>query len=335
MTRDTKTKQRSTVRFCVLVVSFACFAYICTYRPISVHVFRSKKSNCRSAHRLYPMGVDIQNEMATEELYPPTAVTFLTRNSENYLVDNLFYVHRELLSRCKDWRLFYVENDSTDNTREILKSFARRYVGRVHGEHLSLPVKHSTDLCSRRHLNCLERLKLLGSLRSRLVHAALSWKKVELLVMVDMDFFRFDPAIFWKMYTDVLRPLDADGVFGLSKFSPAVGSSCKSQPFGCKVYDYGTVVPQSILYDIPEPWNQTGTALPVRSAFSGLGLYSADAIRKHGAEYWKGDYSKELDTIGDNPQNRHSWGLIEHISFNLFLPRLYLYPDFQPEYGGL
>jgi len=336
MPRDAHKKQRCTLSLCVIATSFASVVYICICRLLEKHVMTCNE-DIHSAERLYPNGVDVQNETThdADELYPPTAVTFLTRNSERYLVDNLFYVHRELLSRCRDWKIFYVENDSTDRTRAILKSFSRRYVGRVHGEHLSLHVKHSTDLCPRRNLNCLARLELLGSLRSRLVHAALSWKEIELLVMVDIDFFRFDPVSFWKMYTDVLRPLDADGVFGLSKFSPAVGNSCNTQPFGCRVYDYGTVVPQSILDDVTRGWNEKGRALPVRSAFSGLGLYSANALRKYGAEYWKGNYSKELDMIGDDPHNRHSWGLIEHISFNLFLPHLFLYPDFQPEYGGL
>lgn len=78
-----------------------------------------------------------------------------------------------------------------------------------------------------------------------------------------------------------------------------------------------------------------GSVFPVRSAFSGLGIYNADAVRAYKPDYLIVNVSDQLESIGDDSRNRLSWGLIEHISFNLCLYRLCLYPNFQPEYGGL
>lgn len=283
--------------------------------------------------RLYPAGRNATTRDVAE-VYPPSVFAFLARNGERYLAENLDFMHRELFSVCTDWRVIYVENDSGDNTREILSNFASKHIGRVHGEHLSLSAKHSTDLCPRNKLNCLARTELLGSLRNRLVKKALSWNESKLLIMIDTDFFRFDPLVFWRMYTDVLHPRQADGVFGLSKFSSAVGNSCIFQPFGCQIYDYGAIIPVDLLQDILA-LNKTGTYFPVQSAFSGFGIYDMGAIRFHKPDYLRGDVSHQLEVIGDDPHQRQSWGLIEHISFNLCLPRLYIYPDFQPEYGGV
>ena len=85
--------------------------------------------------------------------------------------------------------------------------------------------------------------------------------------MMDVDFYRFDPMLFWRIYTDVLFPLDAYGVFGLSKFSSEAQDSCKSQPFGCEVYDYGAVVPQELLAEIVRARDKLGSIFPVLSAF--------------------------------------------------------------------
>ena len=298
-------------------------------------VLWNRRKTFHGIRRLYPEGY-FGNETAhySDEMYPATAFTFLARNGETYLAENLVFVDRELLAKCVDWRVFYVENDSTDGTREILQNFARTHRGRVQGEHLSLSQKHSTELCPKHNLNCLARTQLLGSLRNRLVRNALSWENVELLVMMDVDFFRFDPMLFWRMYTDVLFPLDAYGVFGLSKFSSEAQDSCKSQPFGCEVYDYGAIVPQDLLAEIIRARDKLGSVFPVLSAFSGLGIYRASAVRAHRPDYLIGNVSEQLENIGDDSRNRQAWGLIEHISFNLCLSRLYLYPNFQPEYGG-
>ncbi len=299
-------------------------------------LWKPKNKNFQGIRRLYPEGYfGNRTSNYSDELYPATAFAFLARNGKAYLLENLVFIDRELLSKCVDWRVFYLENDSTDSTRETLQNFAREHPGRVHGEHLSLLKKHSTELCPKRNLNCPARTQLLGSLRNRLVRNALSWKKVELLVMMDVDFYRFDPQLFWRMYTNVLLPLNANGVFGLSKFSSAARGSCASQPFGCEVYDYGAIVPQDLLAEIMQARNKIGSVFPVRSAFSGFGIYNAAAVIAHRPDYVSGNVSKQLEDIGDDSKNREAWGIIEHISFNLCLTRLYLYPSFQPEYGGI
>ena len=101
------------------------------------------------------------------------------------------------------------------------------------------------------------------------------------------------------------------------------------------MYDYGAIVPQDLLAEIIRARDKLGSVFSVLSAFSGFGIYRASAVRAHKPDYLIGNVSEQLEDIGDDSRNRQAWGLIEHISFNLCLSRLYLYPNFQPEYGGL
>ena len=76
-------------------------------------VLWNRRKTFHGIRRLYPEGY-FGNETAhySDEMYPATAFTFLARNGETYLAENLIFVDRELLAKCVDWRVFYVGNDS-------------------------------------------------------------------------------------------------------------------------------------------------------------------------------------------------------------------------------
>lgn len=277
--------------------------------------------------------VSHQRRMSIRKLreFPKTAFSFMAKDAEAYLERNLAAVEDRLLSRCSDWRLYYIENDSQDRTRFILNQFSRKHRERVIGEHLVISESSSTRLCARAEPNCKARVELLGKFRSRLLQKALEWSEAVLYVVLDLDFAAFDEREFWNMYQNVLLKYAADGVFGLSTFASDVDRNfCLTQPYGCAIYDYGAILPPYVMELV---MNTNETIIPVRSAFSGFGLYSVQSIRKHNATYFRSRVGEELLSMGDDPEQRQRWGLMEHIHLNLYLPKLFLYTPFRPEYN--
>lgn len=266
------------------------------------------------------------------ELFPKTALSFLVRDGEAYLERNLGDVEEKILSRCADWRVYYVENNSRDSTRLILNQFSHKHNGRIFGNSLELQTKTSTQLCAGEESNCRARVAFLGDLRSTLLKEALTWEEAVLYVVLDLDFVSFDGYEFWNMYTNVMLPYDADGVFGVSAFSRYTDRKfCVTQPYGCAIYDYGAILPPVVL-DLVMGTNNT--IIPVRSAFSGFGMYRVASIRSNRASYTHPRVQEILASMGDDPERRRRWGMMEHIHLNLHLQNLLLYTVFKPEYGN-
>ena len=97
----------------------------------------------------------------------------LVRDAASYLERNVLAI-LDLGRSFAAFRLVYVENDSADGTRDILRRMMARYPGIVSGEMLdnealSLPNATSYELCPPRQSrrNCKERISLLATLRQR------------------------------------------------------------------------------------------------------------------------------------------------------------------------
>ena len=255
---------------------------------------------------------------------PPTAFCMLVRNAAKYLERNVEFILSYLTVACVDWRLFYLENDSVDGTQAILDAFSKRD-HRVQGKRLQTGDLHTGDskrLCPKDR-NCALRTNFLGYLRTLLVKQVLAWPAAELLVMMDIDFICVDPTHFWRMFTHVLLPYNASGVFGMSV------NALKHTP-----YDVGAIVPMSTVVAIQRMVaRREDRVVPVLSAFSGFGLYSVRAIRSAHATYSYPNLTEALNRTGDDLSRRAAlYGMIEHIPFNLHLPRLYVLTSFSPEY---
>jgi hypothetical protein len=141
-------------------------------------------------------------------LAPPLAIGIMVRNAGAFLLDNFKELHAGILSRSVDWRVFYVENDSCDDTREILHSLEALYPGKVVGDQLALRKVDSVHMCPRRYSNCPTRIRMLAWLRQRVLDRALAWPDAQLYINVDMDYdpFDFRADHFWQMYTNVMLP---------------------------------------------------------------------------------------------------------------------------------
>lgn len=88
--------------------------------------------------------------------YAPTEVAhfhFIVRNGDTYLRRNLARI-AELGKFFESYKIFFVENDSTDRTREILKETMAAGIIPLTGTFLDLCIDHSLDLCHGIRKNC-------------------------------------------------------------------------------------------------------------------------------------------------------------------------------------
>ena len=226
---------------------------------------------------------------------------FIVRNGDAYLEANLNAIRLLGESNFEDHRIFFVENDSTDRTRDILGP--RVDSGELVGQFMSMDGQSSIDLCSGtgRH-NCVARVRRLAYLRNRLIdlmeHGAAAYD-CDICIMLDMDFVHIDPAQFAVSVQYLVANPRVDGVFGMSY-----------TPEGC-AYDVGAVRPAAALLPIYLQWHQW---VRVRSAFSGVGIYRWASLRRC-------RYDEQTNGI-------------EHISLNASLRRLCVNSRFTPTFDG-
>lgn len=225
---------------------------------------------------------------------------FIVKDGAKYLKQNLESII-EVAHCFKEYKVIYVENDSTDTTREILDHYAVTNEFFT-GKQLNLDGKHSTELCnSGENYNCALRTNRLAYLRQLVLDTALAYES-DVIVMLDMDFVFFDPRDFFRMFEEFTTRSYIDGIFGMS------------------VLHSNSMIP----YDIAaiRPYIKLGSILSgvrlvrVSSAFSGFGVYRTESIRKCKARY-----------IAPKPD-------IEHVYFNRHFKHLYVFPSFRPVYVG-
>ena len=190
---------------------------------------------------------------------------FIVRDGGEFLERNLWAL-ADLGGAFADWRLFYLENDSTDDTRRLLTSFARRFSGRIFGESLDgFSPSPSAFLCPPRFdaMNCLERTALLAALRQRLLGLVLSasWPALgvrvgggggagggagetvralglpssDVMLMLDVDFVSFSKPNYLRAFASAARHRAA-GFFASSVYKDRWG--------GLQPYDSSAVVPR-------------------------------------------------------------------------------------------
>jgi len=222
---------------------------------------------------------------------------FIIKDGQDYLEKNLKKIIDLGDSYFNEYRIYYTENDSKDNTIKILENFKNKY-SNIYGIHLKLDGLHSTDLCKKgTSYNCSNRTRRLAYLRNISLNQAKKWYKCDYVIMLDLDFIDFNKFEFKKMFDIINNNHNIDGIFGMS-FT-----------FYNFPYDIGAIKPNfkilNILYET--------RLVKVSSAFSGFGIYRMKSIKN--IEY----------NINNNE--------IEHIDFNYKLNNLYVYTYFKPIYN--
>ena len=241
------------------------------YKPLF-----SEGTGCPRAHRLDQPASNVQQLASTLGL----AVTCLVRDAQPYLQRNLEAVVALGGAFARFW-LFFVENDSKDRSKDILRGFLQRFPGIFKGELLdNVSSVRSTGMCAGRGLNCLARIRLLASLRQRTLDMALAQPGWDVLLGLDLDFRRFEADDFLQMVALGWR-LNASAIFGQSVF--------RSSPGECAAYDTNAWRPlstapkhSSTATGLHAVWRVVGTQEcfgAVESGHGGFSTYFAGALR--------------------------------------------------------
>ena len=177
------------------------------------------------------------------------AIAFLVRDAAEYIERNLWAL-AHLGSNFAAWRLYYLENDSTDDTRRLLDGFRNKFPMHVAGLMMDgASTQPSAFLCPPifSKLNCLERTGLLAALRQRLltfvlhdpthgIVAAHGWLgNDDAILMLDIDFVSFSAANYMRSFA-MARQHSAAAVFASSTY--------KGKFARLEVYDSAAVVPR-------------------------------------------------------------------------------------------
>ena len=228
------------------------------------------------------------------------AFCFIVKDGYEYLERNLLKIIKFANLYIKNYRIYYVENDSIDKTNEVLNRFKSEH-NNIYGEHLKLDGKHSTDLCKNSiNPNCSNRTRRLAYIRNIVLDQAKKWKECNYLFMLDLDFIDFDINELYKMFNIIKNNEYISGIFGMS-YTP------KNY-----LYDIGAIRPLNKIINIF--FKQY--LVKVSSAFSGFGIYKMKYI------------------IDNNIRYNEETNSIEHIDFNNNFENLYVYSNFRPIYGG-
>ena len=221
------------------------------------------------------------------------AFVFIVKDGEKYLEKNLNTVKKY------NQDIYAVENNSTDNTKIILRDSGIKNVIT-----LDLDNKSSLELCNRSEDNCSKRVRRLAYIRQKGLDAVINSGVVyDYVCMLDLDFLEYDEKGLVDMFQYMETHKDVDGIFGMS-------AERNGLP-----YDTGAVTPTHKLVPIITKLNRY---VRVDSAFSGFGIYRYSSIWDTGAKY---DY-KDINDI-------------EHIHFNKNFNKLIVDTQFNPRYISL
>lgn len=228
---------------------------------------------------------------------PKLCFAFLTQNSSTYLQRNINWI-RACAQQYDDYRIVFVENDSTDNTVDILNATIQSDPY-FNGEMMIDNIGTSEALCTRGY-NCPRRLQRLAVLRQQLLTLALAWDKSDYIIMLDADFIRIDSNELHNAIQYMDNDTGIEGAFGVSMLP------------GGQLYDTFAIRDTVALVRIVLGLERT---IPVQSAFSGVGIYRSSSIRARGARY---------DALVQE---------CEHVHFNSYFRRLVVLTNFRPVYN--
>jgi hypothetical protein len=221
------------------------------------------------------------------------AFVFIVKDGEKYLEKNLNTIKKY------NQDIYAVENNSTDNTKIILRDSGIKNVIT-----LDLDKKHSTELCTK-EVNCSERVRRLAYIRQKGIDAVInSGITYDYVCMLDMDFLDYDEKGLIDMFQYMEEHRDVDGIFGMS-VDDGIGLP----------YDMGAVKPIHKLIPIISKLKRY---VRVDSAFSGFGIYRYSSVWDSGAKY-------EYKHIND----------IEHVHFNNNFNKLIVDTHYNPKYISL
>ena len=222
---------------------------------------------------------------------------FILKNGSDYIKKNMNRL-MNIGKMFKSYSIFFVENDSTDNTKEILQQFIDQN-NNIKGKFITMGDSlYSTQLCkSSESHNCPKRIQRLAQIRNTLLDFVQYEHKFkgDYFVMMDIDFVYLpDPS---ELFLKMEHHKTIDAIFGISLTTDY------------NFYDIGCITPWISKIHIMLGFQKW---IKVNSSFSGFGLYRWNSIQNIRYDQHTTD--------------------IEHISFNHKLSNLYVNTLFNPLY---
>lgn len=225
-------------------------------------------------------------------------VCFMVRNGEKYLYNNIRKLDSFLYKNFNKYHILYIENDSTDNTRNILRCLENEIP--MSGKMLNIADKKSEDMCDGKDKNCNKRTRFLASLRQKLIDIIKQdFTDFDYMLMNDMDFIDFNEKDLKSMFGVIIQN-NYDSIFPMS-----ISNN--------KPYDIGAITNFFSRFLYTYFYSKNNSITKVNSAFSGFGIYSIKRLLKNNSSY---------DINNNN---------IEHIKFNEKFD-CYIYNNFCPVY---
>jgi len=208
-------------------------------------------------------------------MYPPTIVCGCTKNSSAYIEKHLSLLY-SMSPLFENFKMMIYENDSTDNTKEILEEFKKTHI--------------LFDFVSE-HVNSNIRTQVLAHGRNALLKHISGY---EYMIMVDLDdvIATFKPSQLKYLFEQT----GWDGLFAncLGKYYDIWALRINREtwtpdcPFQVIDYDCWEMAQQ---YKSKRVVSQHQIQIPIRgliqvdSAFGGFGIYKVSAIKKSKAKY--------------------------------------------------
>lgn len=223
---------------------------------------------------------------------------FMVRDGESYLEKNLKEINKYLSENFKTYEIIYVENDSKDDTRNILKNLEKEMP--LSGIMLNMTDKFSSSMCKGKK-NCKKRFRFLASLRQKLLdRIKKEFSNYDYQLLLDLDFVDFDQNELTNMFK-IIDQNNYDAIFGMSIVNN-------------KPYDVGAIRNLFTMIHYLLFFKKNKSLSKVSSAFSGFGIYNIKSLIKYNANY---------NLITNS---------IEHIDLNRKLPTKYIYNNFTPQF---
>jgi hypothetical protein len=250
--------------------------------------------------------INIEKMKNTDITKKKVVLCFMVRNGDKYIRKNLEKINNFLKINFDVNHILYIENDSSDKTRSILKNLEQKMP--LTGKMLDLNNEMSTQMCKNSNeYNCNTRTQFLGKLRQKLVDIVKTdFYNYDYMMMCDLDFVHFDFNELKNMI-QISEYNNYDAIFGMSLKYDKNNNHYKT-------YDTGAITPSSHRRIYTHSFKKRQTVTNVSSAFSGFGIYSIKQIIKKNANY---DIKSKQ---------------IEHVNFNKNL-NTYVYNNFTPIFG--
>jgi hypothetical protein len=224
-------------------------------------------------------------------------ITGCTKNSASYIQDRIIKLH-EIGKYFKEYSILLYENDSTDNTVDILNNNKNNCFNFISEQNIIERIKH-------KHLH--NRVQILCYARNQLLHhVKLNFAHYDLLIMIDLDnvLENFNPKTILNAfkYGDNWAGLTAncigkyydiwalridyriwnDGIHGKIWKEPIV-HDCWSQI-------KNDIAPRRMIQEYQKIIPVTMPLIQTNSSFGGLGIYKINAIMNATYETYNGQF---------------------------------------------